>query len=149
MFSEKDTMVGLGHQGDKLHKAMQNIGFVWIVAALAREIFFALLITLLLLLLVETIWNKSVSTYFNLDFIFIIVVVVGLLTLLHRPGVERRKGELRFGGVYLATAVCASLAGSAIIWYEIQEIGWASYLISVILGGASTLLPLLTARGRR
>ncbi len=200
-------------------------------AELAQQLFAVLLITFLLLLLVESIWERSVSSYLSLDYLLIAVIVVGVTAVLARPervraqideptepdglggaligarpveepesgsksgcedanelkpratwvwdhskrawvekieeptveefsaadGLETgasvltrpegvRGEKRRLGRGDIVTVVCAGLAGIAIVWYKTEEIGWLSYVISVISGGLIVLLFLLIWR---
>ena len=42
--------------------------------------------------------------------------------------------------------ICAGLTGAAIVWDKTKEIGWLSYVISVISGGLIVLLFMLVWR---
>lgn len=117
----------------------------WVVA-LAQEVFVALLITFILLLLVETTWGKSVSPYLNLNYLLIAVIVVGVVAILtSRERVKVEEGRLARRDIVMV--VCAGLAGAAIVWYKTKEIGWPSYVVSVISGGLIVLLSLLIGKG--
>jgi len=213
---------------------------------LVQQLFVILLITFLLLLLVESIWERSVPPYFNLNYLLIAVIAVGLIAVLTRgereeideaterhglgvttirgksvgepesggksvwedekevkprttyvwdhskkvwvkeiekpyvwdqskkawvkeiekPTVEKfstangsetrgsvptssesvraKKGHL--GRREIIMVVCAWLFVSAIMWYQTKEIGWLSYVISVISGVLIVLLFMLVWR---
>ncbi|MCK4964776.1 MAG: hypothetical protein KAS54_06830 [Dehalococcoidia bacterium] len=112
---------------------------------LVQQLFVTLLVTYLLLLLVETIWEKSVSAYLNLNYWLIVLIVVGVVAVLTGP--ERREEEgRRLGRRDIAIVICAGLTGAAIVWYKTKEIGWLSYVISVISGGLIVLLFMLVWR---
>jgi hypothetical protein len=198
-------------------------------AEFIQQLFVVLLITFLLLLLVESIWERSVSSYLSLDYLLIAVIVVGVTAVLTRrereeideaterhglgvptirgkfvgepesgsksvledanevkprttyvwdrskkawvkeiekPTVEKfstangsetrgsvltrsesvraKKGHI--GRRDIMIAGCAGLAGTAIVWYKTKEIGWLSYVISVISGGLIVLLFMLVWR---
>ena len=49
---------------------------------LVQQLFVTLLVTYLLLLLVETIWEKSVSAYLNLNYWLIVLIVDGVVAVL-------------------------------------------------------------------
>ena len=112
---------------------------------LVQQLFVTLLVTYLLLLLVETIWEKSVSAYLNLNYWLIVLIVVGVVAVLTGP--ERREEEgRRLGRRDIAIVICAGLTGAAIVWDKTKEIGWLSYVISVISGGLIVLLFMLVWR---
>jgi len=112
---------------------------------LVQQLFVTLLVTYLLLLLVETIWEKSVSAYLNLNYWLIVLIVVGVVAVLTGP--ERREEEgRRLGRRDIAIVICAGLTGAAIVWDKTKEIGWLSYVISVISSGLIVLLFMLVWR---
>ena len=112
---------------------------------LVHELFIVLLITFLLLLLVESIWDQSVSPYLNLDYLLIAVIALGVVVVLTRPErVNEEKGQLERRDI--VTVVCAGVAATTFVWYKTKEIGWLSYVISVISGALIVLLFLLTWR---
>ena len=111
---------------------------------LVQQLFVTLLVTYLLLLLVETIWEKSVSAYLNLNYWLIVLIVVGVVAVLTGP--ERREEGRRLGRRDIAIVICAGLTGAAIVWDKTKEIGWLSYVISVISGGLIVLLFMLVWR---
>lgn len=112
---------------------------------LVQQLFVTLLVTYLLLLLVETIWERSVSPYLNLNYLLIVLIVVGVVAVLTGP--ERGEEEWRrLGRRDIVIVICAGLTGAAIVWYKTKEIGWLSYVISVISGGLIVLLFMLVWR---
>jgi len=123
----------------------ENKCFRWLVE-LCQEVFIMLLVTYLLLLLVETIWEGSVSPHLNLNYLLIVVIALGVIVVVTMPErVEEEKRQL--GRKDIIMAVCAALAGAAIVWYKTKEIGWVSCLISAISGVLIVLLSLLIMRG--
>ncbi len=114
---------------------------------LVQTIFPILLITYLLLILLETIFEGSVSFYINLNHLLIIVIIVGVTAVLTAPSkVESAKGEhLTAKSIFII--ICAGIGGAAIMWYKTQEIGWLSYVLSVVGGGLIVLLSMLIWRG--
>ncbi len=114
---------------------------------LVQVLFPMLLITFLLLILVDTIFKGSVSYYINLNYLLIILIVVGIAAVLTATNkVESAKGE-RLTAKSIFMIICAGIGGAAIIWYKTQEIGWLSYVISALSGGLIVLLSMLIWRG--
>jgi hypothetical protein len=114
---------------------------------LVQALFPVLLITYLFLILLDTIFEGSVSSYLNLNHLLIAVIVVGVAAVVTAPGkAEGVKGErLTVKSIFII--ICAGFGGAAIIWYKTQEIGWLSYVISVVGGGLIVLLSMLIWRG--
>jgi len=95
-----------------------------------------LLVTYLLLLLVETIWPKSIEPYVGMNYTLIAVIVFGVLTiLLTRREEKPEPSKIAKTRRDYAIAFAAGIAGSVVIWYSLKGLGWLSNLIS-LLGGA-------------
>lgn len=108
---------------------------------LNHEFFSTLLVTFLLLLLVETIWGGSVSTFMNINYLLIIVIVSGAISVLTRTEEKAEKVNLtKKDYLYIGTL---GIAGALIIWYKIKDIGKLAYLISIVAGVLIILLSLL------
>lgn len=84
---------------------------------LFQELFVTLLITFVLLLLVETIWDESVSPYFNLNYLLIAVMAVGVVAVLAKPQRAQSPDRRHASMTDIIIAMCAGLAGTVIVWY--------------------------------
>ena len=132
--------------GEKLPLTTRSRSIKWGLE-LVRELFPILLVTYLLLILLETIIEGSVSSYLNLNYLLIIVILLGIAAILTAPGkAARAKGD-RLTAKGFVMLVCAGFGSAAIIWYKTREIGWMSYLISAVSGGLIVLLSLLIWHG--
>lgn len=107
-----------------------------------HELFSTLLVTFLLLLLAETIWSGSVSAHLNINYLLVIVIISGAISILTRKEEQKvetvkitKKDYLYIGAL--------GIAGSLIIWYKIKDIGNLAYLISIVAGVLIVLLSLL------
>ena len=120
--------------------------FRWILE-LVQALFPVLLTTYLFLILLETVFGGSVSSYINLNHLLIAVILAGVAAVLTAPPkAESAKGKrLTAKGIFMI--ICAGVAGAAIIWYKTQEIGWLSYVISAVSGGLIVLLSMLIWQG--
>ncbi|MDW7728135.1 MAG: hypothetical protein SCH70_13730 [Candidatus Methanoperedens sp.] len=123
---------------EKLEKNKRVMQFL----ELNHELFSTLLVTFLLLLLAETIWSGSVSANMDTNYLLVIVIVSGALSVLTRKEEEKvEKVELtRKDYLYIGTL---GIAGTLIVWYKIQDIGNLAYLISIVSGVLIILLSLL------
>jgi hypothetical protein len=110
---------------------------------LIQALFPVLLITFLLLTLIETVFEGSVSSYLNIDGLLIVVIIVGIIGLIGAPAEAGNRQGKRLTARDLFIMVSAGIGGAVIIWYKTQEIGWLSYFISVVGGGLIGLLPML------
>lgn len=116
--------------------------------AISRIIFILLLIIYLLLFLTETIWEGSVSTLINLNYLLFIVIFFGVIHILTTP---KNKGKVEKQPVKkreVVTIICAGLGGGVIIWYKTKDIGWLAYLISIVGGGLIIFLSLVLWQDR-
>ena len=122
----------------------ENRFFRAIVASI-QQLFIILLVTYLVLLLIETIFPESVSRYLNLNYWLIAVIITGVVTVLSRreSGTLKEKDEKTINTGSIITFVCIGLIGAALIWYKTREIGWLSYLISLVGGTLIVLLSIL------
>ena len=110
---------------------------------LVQALFPILLITYLLLLLLETIFEGSVRYYVNLNYLLLIVIVVGVAAVLTAPGkTESLKGD-RLTAKSIFMIICAGTGGAAIIWFKTHEMGWLSYVVSAVGGGIIVLSSML------
>ncbi len=109
-------------------------------ADLINHAFQILLVTYLILLLIEQVWPGVVSVYLNLNYFLIFVIFSGILDVFseHEHKVERSAGAKD----YLFVVVLGVL-GFVIIKYKTIELGWLSWLISVIAGILIILLSVL------
>lgn len=114
---------------------------------MVQTLFPVLLITYLSLILVETIIEGSVSSYINLNHLLIVVIAVGAAAVLSMPGREQRAMSEKPTAKSIVLMIFAGVGGAAIVWYKTQEIGWLSYVISVVSGGLIVLLSMLIWRG--
>jgi len=109
-------------------------------ADLVNHIFETLLVTYLVLLLVEQIWTGTVSNYLNLNYLLIIVILAGILSVFSEHSfIQNKKPTWKD---YLFIAVLG-IAGFLIILFKTQQLGWLSWLISIIAGILIILLSLL------
>ena len=122
----------------------ENRFFRAIVASI-QQLFIILLVTYLVLLLIETIFPESVSRYLNLNYWLIAVIITGVVTVLSRQesGTLKEKDEKTINTGSIITFVCIGLIGAALIWYKTREIGWLSYLISLVGGTLIVVLSIL------
>ena len=116
---------------------------------LVQTLFQMLLITYLMLILLETIFEGSVSSYINMNYLLIIIIVVGVVAVLMEPikaeNIERK--HLNRKSIFLM--FCAGIVGATIIWYKTQGIGWLAYVVSTGGGVLILLLPMLAWGGSR
>lgn len=109
-------------------------------------IFQGLLVLYLVLLLMETIREGVVSTWLNLNYLLGLVIFFGVIAVLFPPPEEKpwrkRIREIVTRKDYVMIGVFG-VVGGMIVWYKTKEIGWLSYLISVISGILIILLSIL------
>lgn len=109
-------------------------------AVAIKHLFQVLLVTYLILLLVEELFTGSVSLYLNLNYLLIIVIVVGILDVFSdAPKIEEKPVTKKD---YLFVLILGVL-GFFIIKYKTDTLGWLSWVISIIAGILITLLSIL------
>jgi predicted membrane channel-forming protein YqfA (hemolysin III family) len=131
----------MGEDSMNIEKLKKNKS-VMLLLDLNHEFFSTLLVTFLLLLLAETIWEGSVSMYMNINYLLIIVIISGAISVLTRKeDVKAEKVALAKKDYIFIGAT--GIAGALIIWYKIKNIGKLAYLISIVAGVLIILLSLL------
>lgn len=109
-------------------------------AELISHTFQTLLVTYLVLLLIEQIWTSMISTYFNLNYLLIFVIVLGILDVFseHKPIKQEKVSKKDYLFISLL-----GIAGFLIIKFKTGQLGWLSWVISIIAGILIILLSLL------
>jgi hypothetical protein len=115
-------------------------------AELVNHLFQALLVTYLVLLLFEQLWEGVVSVYLNLNYLLIAVIVVGIIDVFSEMpyslpvskylGMKTKKWDYWF-------VIALGVLGFAIIKFKTGDLGWLSWVISLIAGVLIILLSML------
>jgi hypothetical protein len=108
-----------------------------------QVLFPILLSTYLLLTLVETIFEGSVSSYLNLNYLLTLVIILGIAVVLSASVVSNSKTLERFTNRNKFLIISTGIGAAVIIWYKTQDIGWISYIISIAGGGLIVFLTVL------
>ena len=101
-------------------------------------LFQSLLIAYLALLLIEQVWQGSVSYYINLNYLLVIVIALGIVDVFSEHK-EKKKEELTLKNHIFI--IVLSILGFVLIKYKTGELGWLSWVISSI---ASLLIYLVS-----
>jgi hypothetical protein len=114
------------------------------IIKLNHELFSTLLVTYLILLLIENIWETSVSAHLNLNYMLIITILSGVITALTTKEEDVPEPEsVKTTTTEYLFILLAGLAGAVIIWYKTQEIGKISYIISILSGILIVMLSII------
>lgn len=105
-----------------------------------NQAFQTLLVLYLILLLIEQVWQYSVSAYLNLNYLLIIVIIAGILSVFTKQEKRKKEPITRKDYVYI---IILSITGFIIIFMKTRELGWLSYVISIIAGILIFLLSFL------
>lgn len=111
-----------------------------IAIEIINQAFQMLLVLYLVLLLIEQVWQYSVSMYLNLNYLLVIVIIAGIFSVFTKQKPKKKEKITWKDYVYIAVL---SIAGFMIIFIKTQELGWLSYVISIIAGMLIFLLSLL------
>ena len=107
------------------------------------SIFQSALLIYLIALLGETLWKNSISSKINLNYILIIVIILGVVSVLYAPKEHKKeKSILDNPKIALITSVLSGIAGFAIIYYKLKTYSFG-LMISIIAGILIILLSLL------
>lgn len=112
-------------------------------AEIISYLFQALLVAYLILLLIEQIFSGSVSFYFNLNYLLIVVIVAGILDVFSYHKTKKEEKPTKKDYFFIALL---GIAGFIIIKFKTAQLGWLSWLISVIAGILIILLSLLVLK---
>lgn len=110
------------------------------LAELVNHTFQTFLVVYLILLLVEQIWVGSVSFYLNLNYLLILIILFGILDVFseHKPVKNEKATKKDYAFIALL-----GVAGFFIIKIKTIQLGWLSWVISIIAGTLIILLSLL------
>ena len=99
-------------------------------AELISHLFQTLLVTYLILLLIEQIYTGFVSTYLNLNYLLILTIASGIADVFTKK--EKTKQTTTKKDYYLIYAL--GILGTIIIKFKTAELGYLSWIISIIAG---------------
>lgn len=119
---------------------MKKLQFEGTSAGIINYLFQALLVIYLLLLLIEQIWPGIASNHFNLNYLLILVIIIGVLDVFSehkKPKKERIKWQ------DYAFIFVLGILGFVIIKFKTSQLDWLSWLISIIAGILIILLSML------
>ncbi len=109
-------------------------------ALIINYLFQTLLITYLILLLAEQIWTGIVSIYINLNYLLVIVIIIGILDVFSEHSIIEKINPTLKDYIFI---IILGILGFFIIKYKTTELGWLSWLISIIAGVLIILLSFL------
>ncbi len=109
-------------------------------ADVINYLFQSLLVTYLVLLLVEQVWTGFVSTYLNLNYLLMGVIITGILDVFSEHNPVKKENPTKKDYIFI---FLLGIAGFAIIKFKTIELGWLSWVISVIAGMLIILLSML------
>jgi hypothetical protein len=127
----------------KLKQSFTENRFVKAGGEVAQQVFVVLLVTYLLLLLAETIWEESASSVLNLNYLLIAVIVLGIPAVLTARSKPAEQVKEPIGGKDTLMIACAGVAGAVIVWYKTKDIGWPSVIMSILSCALIVILSLL------
>ena len=119
---------------------MEKYIFKGHVASLVNHIFQTILVSYLILLLLEQIWNGFVSVYLNLNYLLIVVIITGILDVFSEHNIIETKKPKITDYIFI---VILGIVGFFIISFKTQALGALSWVISAIAGILIILLSLL------
>lgn len=131
---------------NQLNKVLNNKNYRDLIRIL-RDSCWVLLVIYLLLLLVDTIWERSISSYLNVNILMIVVIIFAIIVILTQPEIKEEAEHGKADKKSTIFCVCIGIGGGIIIWYKTNEIGWLSYLVSITGGSMITLISLMILSG--
>ena len=98
---------------------------------LNKNIFQYLLIFYLVILLVQE-YNKNFLRVLNMDYMLIITIILGIITVLTYKPKQIEKQKLTSLDNYFIYFL--GVTGAVLVYFKINDLGWISYLISALSG---------------
>jgi len=125
----------------KIKKALE------LLIEMNRDFFQYALITYLILLLIDTVWEKSVSYRINLNNLLIAIIISGIITVLSQGKSEReeKKVEKITKKDYVLISILGAM-GALIVYYKTVSMGMISIPISIISGLLISSLSILVLK---
>ena len=97
---------------------------------------------ILVLFLISLLVREFISIEFvNMNYFMITVLIFGILTIIFPAKTEKQKEKVKKRDYFLI--LFFGILGSLLIWYKTQDIGYLSYVISIISGVLIILLSIL------
>jgi len=107
-------------------------------------IFSIIIIIYLLLLIINQFWDRFIKEYININSVFILLLISGtffLFPIIKEEEEFKEKRKLEREDIFLFLImgiICAVL-----VWIKIKNFGIISYIISIISGLLTLVLPIL------
>ncbi|MEK6895087.1 MAG: DUF1616 domain-containing protein [Nanoarchaeota archaeon] len=109
-------------------------------SSLVNHTFQTILITYLVLLLVEQIFSGFVTQYLNLNYLLVIVIIVGILDVFSEHPVYSKRNPTSWDYFFV---FALGILGFVILKYKTSDLGWLSWVISGVAGILIILLSFL------
>lgn len=109
-------------------------------ADLVNHLFQILLVTYLILLLVEQVFSGSISVYLNLNWLLLVVIIAGILDVFSEHHIIMNKKPTKKDYLFI---YALGILGFLIIKYKTFQLGWLSWVISIVAGILIILLSIL------
>jgi prepilin signal peptidase PulO-like enzyme (type II secretory pathway) len=93
--------------------------------------FNSFLVLYLILLLAEQVWPTSVLLYLNLNYLLVFVIILGVISVFTEQAPRKKEPVTKKDYAYITLL---GIIGFIIIFIKTRELGWLSYVISIIAG---------------
>ena len=112
----------------------------WFVVELAKAIFPIALITYLVYFLFDDLLPGSVSNYINLNWVLAICLIAGVLSVFTKEKIREKLAITKKDYTFI---VVLAILGGVLIWWKTKELGWLSWVISIISGALIVIISVL------
>jgi hypothetical protein len=102
------------------------------VFLLTKEIFQFSLVIYLILFLIETYKMGTVSYFFNLHLILVVIILSGMLMLLTNTDKEIHNDRLKLTSAYIQNTFIIAVISSVLVYYKTISLGNMAFVVAGI-----------------
>ncbi len=113
---------------------------IWLyVREINREIFKVSFVTYFLLYLIDDMWPRIVSDYYNLNTILVIIFFSGLIVVIF-PLKQRSQDFSVLKPKNIILIACLGIGIALLVYYRIRDIGTLAVIISIVIGLVTSIV---------
>lgn len=115
----------------------------WFITEVCKAIFPVALIAYLVFFLIDDLLPGLISWHLNLNIILAICAISGVLSIFAKEEIKEKPTITKRDYAFIAVL---AILGTVLIWWKIKELGWLSWVISIISGVLIVIISVLLLR---